>query len=443
MNTTIRRFQNLFCNQIMQALGDFADVQGVQLYLVGGSVRDILLKRQTTDIDFALETDAIQFAEAFAESIKATCITLKEDPPTARIITWRSSVSRGQPLSIDIAKFRAASLVEDLSLRDLTINAMAIPFENVRGATNKVYEQNAFPVIDPCGGLKDLEAGLLQFLSERAVLADPLRLLRLYRFAAQLNFKISEFSIELARKHRSLLSNVAVERCSEELMKIFNVKKAHLYLQQIAEIGLLTQVVPSMKEPDRFWQSLETFEKSPIPAALHTYRGEINSYLGQKLSPVAYRRSFIKFSLLFREDPCSIGKHLRLSRKARGFMNCLFSGSEIFRKADQHLTERQIIRFLRKYASDWWGILLYTAAAHQTDPELLKQIADTYYRQVLPVHEAGKLITGNELIKDFNLKEGEHIGRLLREVEKRQFYGEIRTREEAFAVIAALLERSL
>ena len=74
----------------MKALDTFAKARGIRLYLVGGSVRDLLLERQTADFDFTLSSDAIHFAKAFAANIKATCITLEEDPPTARVIVKRS-----------------------------------------------------------------------------------------------------------------------------------------------------------------------------------------------------------------------------------------------------------------------------------------------------------------------------------------------------------------
>ena len=98
-------------------------------------------------------------------------------------------------------------------------------------------------------------------------------------------------------------------------------------------------------------------------------------------------------------------------------------------------------RFLRTYASDWWGILLYSAAAYPIDPAILKQIADTYYEHILPIYKQGRLITGDDLIQEFHLKEGEKIGELLKEIENRQFDGEIRTREEAFAAVATLIQK--
>ena len=84
ISTLTRR--DLFHHATMQALDTFAKARGVRLYLVGGSVRDLFLARQITDFDFALASDAIRFAKAFAADIKATCITLEEVPPTARVI---------------------------------------------------------------------------------------------------------------------------------------------------------------------------------------------------------------------------------------------------------------------------------------------------------------------------------------------------------------------
>ena len=184
MKISTSTLQELFRSHTMQALDAFAKAQGVRLYLVGGSVRDLLLKRQTTDYDFALASNAIHFAKAFATNIRATCIPLEENPPTARVIVKQYDLPHPSRLSMDFAQLRAASLADDLRLRDLTINAMAIVFENVDTFTDDARTSNFHRVIDPCGGMKDLETGLLQFPSEGVIFADPIRLLRIYRFAA-------------------------------------------------------------------------------------------------------------------------------------------------------------------------------------------------------------------------------------------------------------------
>ena len=430
-----------FNHPILRDLKTFAEARGVQLYLVGGSVRDLLLGRQTTDIDFTLASDAIRFAKAFAAEIGATAIALEENPPTARVVVKQDGISHPSQLSIDFAQFRAASLTDDLRLRDLTINAMAIALENVEAFTYKERRQNACPIIDPCGGMKDLETGLLRFPSEQVVTADPLRLLRIYRFAAQLDFEISQDATDLVIVCGSMLADVAAERCRDELMKIFHVKKAHLYLQQMEAAGLLTRVVPGIKETRRTWIALETFEANAIPIPLRVYRKEINHYLREEVSVEVDRRSLIKLSLLLGGNLGGIGEHLRFSRKAVKFMECLILGSKELKDAILQLTQKQINRFLRTYASDWWGILLYSAASYPMDSAIIEQIADTYYQHILPICQQGRLITGDDLIQAFHLKEGEQIGKLLKEIEDRQFDGEIRTREEAFAAVAALIQK--
>ena len=441
MNTTPQTLQDLFGNPTLQALGNFANARGVKLYLVGGSVRDLLLNRQTTDMDFALASNAIQFAKAFAASINAAWFALEKNPSTARVIVKQHNTSQPPSLSMDFAQFRAASLTEDLRLRDLTINAMAIAFENVEAVINSPCEQNSVHVIDPCGGITDLETGLLQFLSEQVVQADPARLLRIYRFAAQLDFKISEGAIDLVTKHRSLLSNVASERCRDELMKILSVKKATPYLQQMEAVGLLAQVLPSIKARCIPWRSLENFEESPIPIEFHEHRKQINGYLREKLGDGVNRCSLIKLSLLLGDNLTDVDVYLRLSRKATQLMKILLSGSKVLKNKNRQLSHKQIIHFFSAYAFDQWGVLLYAAASHSIDPPLLKQIANTYDKHILPIYKQGKLITGKDLIKKFKLKRGKRIGWLLQEIERRRFNGEIRTREEALAVVAALIQQ--
>ena len=104
--------------------------------------------------------------------------------------------------------------------------------------------------------------------------------------------------------------------------------------------------------------------------------------------------------------------------KRRSSWDALISGSKLFKNTTQQLTQKPIIHFLRTYASDWWGILLYSAVIYPIEPTILKQVADTYYEHVLPICKQGRLITGNDLIQTFHLKEGEQIGNLLKEIEE-------------------------
>ena len=443
MKISTLTLRELFQNRAMQALATFAKAQDVRLYLVGGSVRDLLLKRQTTDFDFALAADAIHFAKAFAANIRATCIVLEENPPTARVIIKQDNLPDPSRLSMDFGQFRAASLTDDLRLRDLTINAMAIVFENVDTPTDHTHKSNFCRVIDPCGGMEDLETGLLRFPSEEVILADPIRLLRIYRFAAQLRFEISQNAIALIQRHQELLPSVAAERCRDELMKILDVKQAHPYLQQMNAVGLLAQVLPLVNRRHIPWQPLETFEDTPIPTPLRAYAEEINNYLQEELGGGVSRYVLMKLSLLLDGNFDDIGERLQLSRKATQFIEDIISKcQQFFKGPSRQLTREGVICFLRTAASDWWGVLLYAAASHPIDSTVIKQIADTYHEHILPIRKQGRLITGDDLIQIFHLKEGKQIGDLLEQIEERQFNGEIRTPEEALVAVEMLIRQS-
>ena len=442
MKITAESLVTLFDTATLHALNAFAEKSNTALYLVGGSVRDLLLGRQTTDIDFALAADAIQFAKAFASTLDAVCIPLEENPPTARVIAKpdNANASSRHRLSMDFAQFRAASLTEDLRLRDLTINAMAIALEEIAAFTADPEEQATVPVIDPCGGMRDLAQGRLQFISEGVVIADPVRLLRIYRFAAQLKFQILKHASDVVTKHCELLREVAAERCRDELVKIFNVKTSLPYLQQMAATGLLSVLLPAIKAEQQVWRSIRLFEENPIPAALHAYSRKINSYLQVPLGVEMDRHSGIKFGLLLGDTAAETAKRLRFSRKVVLFMKAVIAGSQVFRNGTEPLTQNRIIHFLRRYGSEWMGILLYLAAKYSVEPALLKQVAETYYEHIVPIQRQGRLITGRDLIQTFHLKEGTQIGRVLREIEKRQFEGDIRTREEALAAVYRLIQ---
>ncbi len=413
----------------IEALATFAKARGVQLYLVGGSVRDLLLNRPITDIDFALAGDAIQFAKAFAEHIDGTFIAMEEHPPTARVVV--------KTLSLDFAQFRAASLLDDLRLRDLTINAMAISLNAILTSKEKDASlQSIFTgkqaVIDPCSGMGDLAACQLQFPSEQVIQDDPLRLMRIYRFAAQLGFKISQNATNLIQKYHHLLPDVSTERTRDELMKILATQQAYTHLQKMFEVQLLQHIfVPTG------WAALEIFEACPIPKAVCVYQTKIEDYLSGKLGSEVSRRSLIKLCLLLQGEIGNVAKRLRLSRKATRFMKCIASEHQQLTAAQ--LGQQEIIRFLQRTGAEWWGVLLFSTTLHRLTDSQISRIADIYYQHFLPILKQGRLITGKDLMRTFNLKEGKEIGMLLKQIEERQFNGEIRTREEAFATAKTLI----
>lgn len=441
--------QNLPQLQLIRRLHEFAEKQGIQLYLVGGSVRDLLLNQPLTDLDFALADDALAFATVFADEIGEAFVKLEEQPPTARIVI------RETRLTLDFAGFRAATLEADLCLRDLTMNAMALDLSSL-------LTKPEVNLINPCDGFSDLEKRTLRFPSEGVVIDDPLRLLRVYRFSAQLGFEIPEVTIDLIRQHRNRLPQVSPERIRDELIKILNVKNATAYLRRMDETRLLSQIIPEIEDIrgleqntlDYSLRALEMFEANPIPNMLQSYQPQIEAYLHEQLTHNLCRRQILKLALLLHnsgaETVVQITNRLRPGRKAVRLMRCLVQNYLYLTDlidAEGQIARRAMIRFLRDAGDGWLGVLLLSYAnlralqenTHQTDARM-KQIVDFYYSEFGPMMERGRLITGDDILQTFGLMPGVKIGRVLQHIEDLQLEGEIQTPEEALKAARIFLD---
>ncbi len=432
--------------QLIRQLHTFAEKRGAQLYLVGGSVRDLLLNRPITDIDFALADDAIVFAKAFADEIGEAFVQLEEQPPTARIVI------RETRLTLDFAGFRAETLEADLYLRDLTINAMALNLSSL-------LTKPEVDLINPCGGFSDLNARTLHFSSEGVVTDDPLRMLRVYRFAGQLRFEIPGATVNLIRRHRDLLPQVSPERIRDELTKILGLQNATIYLRRMDDTRLLSQIIPEIEKGrearqgalERRLRALEMFEAKPIPDTLQPYQPQIEAYLHEGLTHDLCRQQIVKLALLLRDSGAETAlqatNRLRLGRKAAQLMRCLVENRLYLMDSTDgkgQITRRSMISFLRRAGADWLGILLISYAnirsskknPRRTDAPplveaLLKQIVDFYYNEFAPIVERGRLITGDDILQTFGRISGVEIGRVLQHIEDLQLEGKIQTSKEA------------
>lgn len=455
-------------------------------------MRDLLLKRPVNDLDFALEGDALSFARDFAAVLGAAFVPLEEQLPTARVVIRKSD------FALDFAQFRGGALEDDLRLRDLTINAIGI-------ALASLAAQPLVQLVDPCNGLSDLRSGQLCFPSERVILDDPLRLLRVYRFAAQLNFTIPDETVHLISRHRKLLNQVestdapraavASERVRDELIKILDTAHAAECLRQMDEIGILPKILPEIeskrgvRHDDNhldLWEqsllSLEMFEEQSAPATLASYQREIEDYLDTNLVAGLKRETVLKLALILLnikkpvakevdsrgkvpsdndenvgiEIALHIVKRLRLGGKAAKLMGCLLRHHSHVREMLKTASSRdQVNRLLKAAGQDWLGVLLVSYAGLRvsrrnlrTPPEaspaerVMREIADRYFLEILPMMARERLITGDEIMDGLNLKPGPLIGEILEQVEALQFDRKIHTPEEALAAARRVLETS-
>ncbi len=189
--------------------------------LVGGAVRDGLLDRlaERPDLDLVVGTDAIGLCRRLAQVHGGCAVVLDPQRDIARLVV------RGW--SLDLARRCGGSLAADLARRDYRLNAIALPLGPGE------------PLLDPLGGLADLQARQLVAVGEANLLDDPLRLLRGIRLAAQLDFNLEAGTWTWIQRHHQRLASVAGERVLAELDKLATAPGGHQGLQQALAAGLL------------------------------------------------------------------------------------------------------------------------------------------------------------------------------------------------------------
>ncbi|HKI54448.1 MAG TPA: DUF5678 domain-containing protein, partial [Anaerolineales bacterium] len=145
-----------------------------EIYLVGGAVRDMLLNRISSDLDFALPSNGISTARKVANALKADFMVLDDERDTGRVVF---TADDGTRTFLDFATYRGSSLDEDLHGRDFTINAIA-------------YDLHDQTIIDPLNGASDIRAKLIRACSSTSISDDPIRILRAIRQAAKFECRI-------------------------------------------------------------------------------------------------------------------------------------------------------------------------------------------------------------------------------------------------------------
>ncbi len=181
-------------------------------YLVGGVVRDALLGRPLTDLDFAFPHDPTPLAREFARRIEGHWFWLDAERRQSRVVPGPGALG---PVC-DFSPYRAIDLEADLRARDFTMNAMALPLANL----------SVGALVDPTRGLADLRNGVLRMTSEEALSDDPLRILKGIRHAADLALEIAPETLHAMRRQVAALDRVAPERIRQECWKTLAAMRA-------------------------------------------------------------------------------------------------------------------------------------------------------------------------------------------------------------------------
>jgi len=249
-----------YLKEVVKEAGKRAESLGYKVYLVGGVVRDLLLGRETEEVDLAVEGDALKLAEELA---KAYGVEVHSFP---QFMTAHLKVG---PLKLELATARReryerpgaypqvepATLEEDLKRRDFTVNAMALSLNPEEEGT----------LVDPLGGLKDLKSKTLRILKPDSFVEDPVRMFRALRFAGRLDFKLSPETEEALKEavklgvikeapRGRLLEEIKLALKEEELPRILKLHERYETLEGLlpvrwdAPVGKLEKVVAYHRE---------------------------------------------------------------------------------------------------------------------------------------------------------------------------------------------------
>jgi len=227
---------------LFMTAGKVAKEQNLSCYLVGGYVRDILLNRQSTDIDIMIEGDALSYAKILGKKIGVPKIVEFKEFGTARIpydkfeIEVSSARSESYTKDSRNPKIEFSTFKDDMSRRDFTVNAIA----------SSIHPDSFGELHDPFSGIKDLHKGLIitPLDPDTTFDDDPLRMLRAIRFSAQLGFDIAPNLLDSISRMKERMRIISWERITQELIKILSTKQPSIGFYALRDTGLLDIILP-------------------------------------------------------------------------------------------------------------------------------------------------------------------------------------------------------
>jgi poly(A) polymerase len=480
---------------LLSRVADFLVREGVESYVVGGYLRDVLLGKIVRDIDIAVKGNAPHIARQVAITLGGAWVLLDEVNQIARVVLKGENAA---PWHLDFVPLRG-DVREDLARRDFTINAMAVSL----GEWNR-RESLVSSLIDPYGGLLDLEKKRLRTVSPRAFQEDPARLLRAVRLSAEYGFTIEEETETLIQSQSQLLAAVAAERVREELCRLLSCPEAARFLRYLDRLGLLQVLLPELtstrgvEQPrEHFWDVFDHSIESVATVEFLLREGngrygaevlrsvpwspELARYFAEEIAEGVSRKVLLKLAALLHDiakPQCrsvAEGGRIRFLGHAREGASLVeqilerlrFSNREVKmvkKMVEQHLrpgqmsnnaelpTRRAIYRYFRDTAEVGIDILFLGLADHlatrgpnldleswREHGRLVEHVLLEKQRQE-STSPPPKLIDGHDLIRLFRLSPGPLIGKLLEMVKEAQAAGEISSREEALALVRQQLE---
>jgi poly(A) polymerase len=444
-------------------------------WVVGGAVRDELLGRPVRDVDLAVAGDPEPVARGLAGRLRAPMFRLSE-----AFGAWRV-IERERGRVWDVSPLQGETIEEDLRRRDFTVNAMARPVELAAPP-----ELATGDLLDPLGGRADLDAGTLRVLGPAAYESDPLRALRLARFASELGFTPDPETERLTRAAAPRVPEAAGERIFAELRRLVIAERVLEGLALADRLGLLGAVLPELvhlhdveQSPyhhlDVYGHTVEVLaslielERQPEdvfgadgarlarvlaePLADELTRGQALRF-GALLHDIGKpatrgvlpsgRITFIGHDSVGEEMVRALCRRLRTSERFSRFLEALTRHHLVlgFLVHERPLDRRDLYRYLMRTAPVEVEVTVLscadrlatrgrkadeaTAAHLELARELMPAALDWREHGAPPVP-----VRGDDLMRELGIPPGPGLGRLLAELAEAAYAGEIGSREQA------------
>jgi poly(A) polymerase len=449
-------------------------------WIVGGALRDELLGREVTDIDIAVEGDPAAAARERAEEVRGPVFRLSE-----AFGAWRVVDRRGGRI-YDFAPLQGATIEEDLRKRDFTVNAMARELAG-EGALSGA---GGGELIDPLGGRSDLESRRLRVIGPEAYESDPLRPLRLARFAAELGFGPDAETERLTASAAARVPEASGERIFAELRRLVLAPGAIQGMALADRLGLLQAVLPELAalhdveqshfhHKDVYGHTLEVLER--LIELEGEVEGELREVLDEPLADELTRGQALRFGALLhdigkpathdvREDGrVTFMGHDRLGEEmVRGVCRRLRTSDRLsrflggitrhhlalgFLVHERPLDRRAIYRYLKRTSPVEVEVTLLSCADRlATRGKNADRAIDAHMqlaKELMPAalewrrHGPPRLpLRGDELAGELGIEPGPELGRMLAQLREAAYAGEVKDREQAVEIARRLRENA-
>ncbi|GIM54166.1 CCA tRNA nucleotidyltransferase [Capnocytophaga cynodegmi] len=446
-------------NPIFSLISKVSNEISLESYVIGGFVRDYLLKKKLPkDIDIVSIGSGIALAEKVAEK-------LPNNPKVSVFKNFGTAMIKADNLDIEFVGARKESyesnsrkpyvesgtLQDDQNRRDFTINAMAL----------SLSEYNFGELIDPFDGLSDLKNKIIRTPLDPDITYsdDPLRMMRAIRFATQLNFEIEKKSLQAIAKNKDRLKIISNERIVDELNKILSSPKPSIGLKLLYETKLLHYILPELVElqgveehegqrhKDNFWHTLEVVDNIAQntddlwlrwSALLHDIGKAPTKRFDKKNGWTFHGHEFLGSKMVFH-----IFKRLRmpLNDKMKYVQKMVRMSSRPIIIAEDIVTDSAVRRLVFDAGDDFEDLMTLCEADITTkNPKKFKQYHDNFQlvrQKVVEVEEKDHIrnfqppISGEEIMKTFNLKPSREIGTLKDAIKEAILDGKISNDYEA------------